>query len=555
MAPSAPPAAEAKDTSQARAASAASWSAAPIEPVLEMPDIQGIVVPGFFKPHQTLLSLRLPDNVGVLNQFRNWLRNLKPSNAEETLHDRRQFRNSTPGSKERSESDARVFAAIGFSYAGLLRLTPGAFSIQSEAFRHGMESRSKLLGDPADPKVEGHPSTWVVGGVGRELDALVVVAGGLRDRVSERAAALAGELSGIGVDVESQDGDTRTGAEAGHEHFGFADGVSQPGIRGLASASANDYITDRDIRPEVVPAAWLYGAPGQDLVWPGEFVLGYPATSPDPLLPGRTATLNPPWTRNGSFLAYRRLRQDVGLFWRAMRAEAARLAALPGFSGMTDDRLAALLVGRWPSGAPVNRSPMQDDKNLGDANYANNNIRFDSDAPIFDLVSGTVDRFPRAKADPAGTTCPWAAHIRKVNVRDSSSDMGARSSTLERRILRVGVPFGKSLADRYAQIGDDPQKGQRGLLFLSIQTSIEEQFEFLQARWINDESRPKMPGGNDMIVGQNAPTRDGVRRCMLFGGGLAQAEVSSAAQWVIPTGGGYFFVPSLSALRDILTTP
>lgn len=530
-------------------------SVAPIEPVLEMPDIQGIVVPGFFKPRQTLLSIRLPDNAGVLNQFRIWLGNLKPANAEETLHDRRQYRKSTPGSKERVDSDARVFVAIGFSYRGLLKLTPGAFSIQCEAFRHGMVLRSKLLGDPTDPKVEGHPSTWVVGGTGRELHALVVLAGAIRERVSETAATLARDLSGIGVEVDSQDGDVRPGTEQGHEHFGFDDGVSQPGIRGLASASAVDYITDRDIQPEVVPAAWLYGAPGQDLVWPGEFVLGYPATSPDPLLPGRMATVSPPWTRNGSFLVYRRLRQDVGLFWRSMRAEAARLSRLPGFAGTADSRLAALLVGRWPSGAPVNRSPGQDNPDLGGADYANNNFRFDSDTPVFDLVSGQVDNFSRAKADPAGTTCPLASHIRKVNVRDSSSDMGARSSTLERRILRVGIPFGKSLADRYGEVADDPEKGQRGLLFLSIQTSIEEQFEFLQARWINDESRPKMPGGNDMLVGQNAPTRDGVRRCMLFGSGLAQAEVSSGAQWVIPTGGGYFFVPSLSTLREILTSP
>src|SRR5262249_7708465 len=138
-----------------RAKEGGSQNAAPVEPVLEMTDIQGIVVPGFFKPHQTLLALRLPDNAGVVNQFRKWLRALKPASAEETLRDRRQFRNSKAGSKERAESDARVFVAIGFSYEGLLQLTPGAFSIESEAFRHGLVLRSALLGDPTDPKAEG----------------------------------------------------------------------------------------------------------------------------------------------------------------------------------------------------------------------------------------------------------------------------------------------------------------------------------------------------------------------------------------------------------------
>jgi hypothetical protein len=61
-----------------------------------------------------------------------------------------------------------------------------------------------------------------------------------------------------------------------------------------------------------------------------------------------------------------------------------------------------------------------------------------------------------------------------------------------------------------------------------------------------------MPGGHDMVIAQNAAARDGVRRCTIFGSGLQQAEVRAASQWVIPTGGGYFFVPSISALRDVI---
>jgi deferrochelatase/peroxidase EfeB len=113
------------------------------------------------------------------------------------------------------------------------------------------------------------------------------------------------------------------------------------------------------------------------------------------------------------------------------------------------------------------------------------------------------------------------------------------------------VPFGQSLEDRYGE-GRDPQNGDRGLLFLSIQSSIENQFEFLQARWMNDPSRPKMPGGNDMIVGQNAAAEGGVRRCTIFGSGLQQEQVNAPNQWVIPTGGGYFFVPSITALREVI---
>jgi Dyp-type peroxidase family len=272
------------------------------------------------------------------------------------------------------------------------------------------------------------------------------------------------------------------------------------------------------------------------------------------LIPGQPSPAVPDWTRNGSFLVFRRLRQDVGLFWRTLRQEAGRLAALPGFEGMTDDVLASRLVGRWPSGAPVNRTPAADDPALGKDPYANNYFRFDSDASALPLRAGHADPFPQSKADPAGVTCPWAAHIRKVNTRDSGSDVGGgREATYARRLLRVGVPFGKPLKDRYALPGDDPEKGQRGLLFLAIQASIEDQFEFLTARWMGDPTRPKTPGGHDLFVGQNdAPGEGRVRRCALFGRGLQPAEVETAAQWVVPTGGGYFFVPSLTCLSAVL---
>jgi deferrochelatase/peroxidase EfeB len=220
---------------------------------------------------------------------------------------------------------------------------------------------------------------------------------------------------------------------------------------------------------------------------------------------------------------------------------------------MTDEKLASRLVGRWLSGAPVNRVPQKDDQNLGKNKLANNHFRFDSDARAYTLTSPFVDKFPQSMADPAGLRCPWAAHIRKVNTRDSASDTGGRDSTYARRILRIGIPFGKPLRNPYATIKNDPQKGDRGLLFLSIQASIEDQFEFLMARWMGDPSRPKMPGGHDILVGQNDDPGEGrERRCALFGSGAQQATVATRAQWIVPTGGGYFFVPSMTALREVI---
>lgn len=528
----------------------------PLEPVLNMDNIQGLVVPGFTKPHQTLVGIRIPN--GLEGKFKELLRrDLSPATAAEVLADRRAFRAKKLADKTRTyvrpATEGAVFLAIAFGHSGLLRLTPSSGYINSSAFQLGLSARSALLGDPLDAKAEGNPANWVVGAPGSELDVLFIIAGDHRDAVTEKAHAVEDLCRKADMQViYVEEGDVRQGKERGHEHFGFDDGVSQPGIRGRASGQPADFITERFVDPKAEPQHSLFGYPGQYLVWPGELVFGYAKSTPDPLVPGPDADLTPDWIEDGSFLVFRRLRQDVGLFWRTMRALAEQLASMPGFGGMTDEKLASQLVGRWTSGAPFNRTPKHDDPALGKEPRANNYFYLDSDTPSLPIKDGFIDSFPMAKADPAGAACPWAAHIRKVNVRDSGSDMGSNDSTFNRRLLRVGIPFGKSLPDKYAQIDNDPERGNRGLLFLSIQSSIEDQFEFLMSRWVNDAARPKMPGGNDMLIGQNTPTVDGVRRCTIFGSELQQSQLQAGTQWVIPTGGGYFFVPSLYALRNVI---
>jgi len=335
------------------------------EPVLPMEDIQGIAVPGFFKPHQRLVGVVCSGKPEAVQAFKRFLGATagEIATVARTLEDRRQFREKKTA-RARSGMNT-VLTAVGFTYQGLLKLTPGASDIPSAAFRDGLAARSAFLGDPTDPKNEGSPGNWKVGGPGDELDAMFIVAGDTRAAVDARAGQLAERMKAAGLKITyTEDGDVREDLP-GHEQFGFDDGVSQPGIRGRASDAADDFITERHIAREQEPEHSLFGYPGQDLVWPGVLILGHPATSPDPLIPGTPSPAVPDWTRNGSFLVFRRLRQDVGLFWRTMRQEAERLAALPGFEGMTDEDLAARLVGRWQSGAPLNRVPQGDDPKLG----------------------------------------------------------------------------------------------------------------------------------------------------------------------------------------------
>ncbi|HEV2738331.1 MAG TPA: Dyp-type peroxidase [Candidatus Elarobacter sp.] len=542
---------------------------APLEPFLEMDDIQGMAVPGFLKPYHTLLGLRTTNDDAGARKLRELVGEITREVASglDTFRDREAFRQARLALKTRYPRSRRaltkgdegaVLVGIGLSYRGLSLLTPGADAIRSEAFRAGMVARSAALGDPQDLNDDGNPANWVVGAPGKELDALIVVAGDHREPVSKRSDVLRRRIEDCGIHVVyREDGNVRQTPmeERGHEHFGFDDGVSQPAIRGRVRIDGDEkFISQRNVDPRVQPETWLYGRPGQTLVWPGELVLGQPASSPDPLLPGPPSVTTPPWTRNGSFLVFRRLRQDVGLFWRTMRDTAAALSK-SGWK-ITDLELAARLVGRWPSGAPVNRISSGDDRALGTTALANNYFKFDSDTVKIALVADDGmpydDPFPQAKADPLGLACPWAAHIRKVNVRDSGSDMGGGDATYRRRLLRIGIPFGTFLDGKQKYQDHSREKNDRGLLFLSIQASIEDQFEFLQTSWMNDDARPKMPGGNDMIVGQNAAAVGGVRRCTLIGPKLQAHDVSAPRQWVVPTGGGYFFVPSLSALREVL---
>lgn len=514
------------------------------DPALALDHIQGIAIPGFFKPHQALLSLALPranrrrtmDALAALLPGGNGP-GLAITTGAQALADRERHR------QQPAAAGAGVLLALALAPSGIDWLSLDlATTVPSPAFQAGMARRAGLLGDPS------HTS-----GPRGTTDLLCVLAGDDRDAVARAVRDLVAHLRAAALLLPidpPQFGNVLAGAARGREHFGFADGISQPGIRG----QWNGQPITRRMLPTSDPEHDLFGQPGQHLVWPGEFVLGYPASSPDPRLPGPVRPV-PAWMHNGSFLVYRRLRQHVHRFRRVMAEQAAQLRTQPGFLGMTADRLAALLVGRWPSGAPLSRLPHHDCPPLGESAWLNNDFRFDDDTPARSVTPGALPppwlgMPPRtAQADPLGMVCPVASHIRKVNLRDQASDVGGASATQSRRILRVGVPYGPEIATGETE-ADEPD---RGLLFLSIQASIEDQFEFLQARWINSHARPRGPGGNDMIVGQNQAGPDGVRRrCTIFGQDMAPAEVVAKEDFVTMTGGGYFFVPSLPTLRSLL---
>ncbi len=537
----------------------------PDEPYLDGDEIQGNVVPGFMKPYMAVAAMR----IGDLARARGWLADVAPriTTLAEAMRSRAQVRAQRGAQRGAGPQRMNQLGAlppglndvclnIALSSGGLAKLLRGGTHagdlglFADQGFQRGLAARSSLLGDPADPCAEGNPASWLFGGPGREADVLLILAA---DREVVGAGVLAEVRAGAvaaGLTVLYQESARKLDA-IGKEHFGFQDGISQPGVRGRLKGWPGGFITPRTIDPSCLPDAWLYGLPGQDLVWPGEFVFGYPRCGADPLTPGQVNLPGPAWSRNGSYLVFRRLRQDVAGFRAFLAKSAQALSRQPGFDGVTPEWVGARLVGRWPSGAPVARLPYGDDTALGVDRLANNNFGFAADAAEDPLVAGLkAGQWPGAKADPVGLTCPMAAHIRKVNARDAANDLGGHRASFSRRILRRGLPFGPALGE---PAGHDPVSGNRGLLFACYQASIEDQFEFLCNGWANSPKRPRSPSGIDMVIGQNGMPGEGRERsCTVFGRGAVPATLVTMHDFVVPTGGGYFFSPSISALKEVI---
>jgi Dyp-type peroxidase family len=465
--------------------------AAADEPELRMANIQGNVVAGFKKGLQTLLYFHI-DNAELFKGAVSELGTLVAT-ADKVLAFNKDF---TSARKENREPPTSIWINVAFTCAGLAKLTSQAALFVDAAFRDGLVKRSAELGDPqASP--DG-PSNWRVadGDRSNAADVLIIVAADTADDLHNTVDAVTQLVrrNGGATALQADEGRALRGAEAEREHFGFRDGISQPGIRGRVSSKENDLLTPRP-RPES-----KYGERGEALVWPGEFVFGYPdedgrraARGPgDWMLDGAGFSIAPEWATDGSYLVFRRLRQNVHLFHQFLNANKGSGTAVA---------LGARVVGRWPSGAPLKRAPTQDIPSLANGN---------------DFVFAPV---------PGEGTCPDDAHIRKVNPRDDLPDDGS----LRHRLVRRGISFGTELISTPDEPGDDDES-ERGLLFLAYMTSIVDQFEFVMKSWVNRDDFRKPRVGTDALVGR--PDR----------------------RWIVPTGGGYYFAPSVSALKEVLST-
>ncbi|WP_102935707.1 Dyp-type peroxidase [Streptomyces malaysiensis] len=371
-----------------------------------------------------------------------------------------------------------VSAAV--TCAGLEALGVPRSSLDTFAweFRQGMAARATALSDVG----QSSPEHWEAPLGTRDVHVVITAVAPdalVLEAAVDRARPVYERLPGITA-IWRQD---CYALPTGTEHFGYRDGVSHPAVEGSGIPGSNQL--------EVPLKA-------------GEFVLGYPdelggAETPQPTVLGR----------NGSYAAFRKLHQQVAEFRRYLRDNA---------NGPQDEELiAAKIMGRWRSGAPLALAPQCDDPELGADPHRRNTFLYERD-------------------DPAGFTTPGGCHIRRANPRDASVAGEVRLH----RMIRRGAVYGAPLPERVME--DDG--ADRGLMFAFIGTHLGRQFEFVQSEWMNHgvffgagNTRDPVAGAADGEAGYAIPHRPLRRR------------LAALPRFVVTRGGEYCFLPSLSALR------
>jgi Dyp-type peroxidase family len=374
-----------------------------------------------------------------------------------------------------------AWTAIAISNSGLRALGVPQASLESfpRNFREGMAARADRLRDrgPNDPKNWEAPF-----GTGRVHVAVSVFADSAaawRDEVRAYEEKLA-SLPGISVLFRQNFGAQPETRNA----FGYKDGFTQP----------------------VVEGSGVGGYPGDGRqIKAGEFVLGYKAESGSVL-----AMPSPePLGRNGTFLVFRKYRSHVAAFNRFLHANAD--------TPEERELLAAKLVGRWRSGAPLTLAPTSDDPDLGNDPARNNDFDYSK--------------------DPKGLQVPLGSHIRRMNPRDTK--LAVLSDVNIRRIIRRSTTYGEPLGPD--ELREDGKS--RGLDFIAIGARAIDTVEFLQSEWVNS--------GNFIGRGQEKDPLIGLQEKGAYYTipGTPPRRITGIESFNTLTGGEYFFMPSLTAIK------
>lgn len=378
----------------------------------------------------------------------------------------------------------RTWLSIAISYAGLQAIGLPQDALQSfpEAFRIGMAARAQQLGDVGISDPRNWEASFRAGqahiGVSAFSDseenhqrALTIA----REQYEGRSGVTALALQHFGA----QPGDLNP--------LGYKDGIDQPAIEGSG----------------------LDPLPGQGpLIKAGEFILGYAGEAGIPLPMPQPDILG----RNGTYLAFRKYQSRVGAFNRFLQANAT-----------TDEErelVAAKLVGRWRSGAPLTLAPEADNPTLGADPLRNND---------FDYAN-----------DKQGRQVPLGSHIRRMNPRDT--ELTRLTDVNIHRVIRRGTTYGPPYDPN--DISEAADTIPRGAVFLLISAKAMATLEFLQQEWINDGNFIGAGDERDPIIGQQE-----AGATFTIPKAPVRRRIHGIETFNVLKGGEYFFLPSISALH------
>ena len=380
---------------------------------------------------------------------------------------------------DRFDPGRPVSLGVGLTFAGLEALGVPAESLVSFApeFQQGMAARAAYIGDVG----ENAPEHWEAPLGSKDLHVVVAVLArdtGLMDTLFLLARDAVRDLPGV---TPTWQLDVHVPPD-GREQFGFRDGIGQPAVEGTDILGSN---------PHEAPLK------------AGEFVLGYQDETGDVAPVPQPEVLG----RNGTYVAFRKLHQRVAAFRTYLQQHAADDAE--------QQWLAAKMVGRWPSGAPLALAPDKDDPELGADPARNNAFQYGD--------------------DPRGLKCPVGSHARRMNARDAVVTGQVRLH----RMIRRGTNYGPSLPPGVVE--DDG--ADRGLMFAFVGAHPARQFEFVQRQWVNDGKFIGAPDERDPLIG----VQDGGQ--FTIPSRPIRRRMQGLPSFVVNRGGEYCFMPGLRAMR------
>jgi deferrochelatase/peroxidase EfeB len=477
---------------------------------LELGDIQGFILRGYRMPlvRHFLLTVNAPAAArALLGRFVSGNEADAPqiTTAEDWHVGFAPGPNDDPGGAPRRKPDYCL--NVGITWPGLVALevkdrTPTLSFKSFGAFVAGAAERAKLVGDTGPAA----PENWIAG-FGKGSDHLLVT---LHAISPEAMASYTDGLTALFVEggafkeiwrgdgmalIEMQDGKPTPTARV---HFGYTDGIGMTTIRG----GPEHYPPDHQQPCE--PWLFVLRDDAENYVLPEPRELGL----------------------NGSFAVFKKIETDVVGFENFLQSKKDKI---------DPELLAAKMCGRWRNGVPVALSP-------------------DTDSPPGGIAADQMNNFEYVNADgsgdPKGLRCPVGAHIRRINPRGQpvtgQGQPGGSNNT--HRLVRRGLPYGPAYDPK------QPYDGlERGLMGYFINSSIENQYEFVLGQWVNDSEFAGAvrlhPKAKDPVIG----TQDPAESIFVIPqkDGAPPIKVTGLSSFTRTRAAAYCFLPSITAVKFI----